>query len=1044
MEGGQRKEDRKGGLPALRERLLAVQREDDDLCRERLCALFSPSEALDRQIEEKTRWLHERMRGEERPRWVDRILARYPLSHKEGRLLLQLAEALPRIPDDQTADALLAEKLIEGEWCSGEHEAREPIGRAASWGLSGLRALARWESDAPLPGWFRRGVRAAVRESARKIVGAIVGRFVLAEDVRGGRQQVERLHAQGYRFCWDMLGEAARSRRTADDARQRYGRAITFFGRAGAAEEEAAELSLKLSVLHPRWEPLQEERIGEEIYASVRELWREARKAGIRLVFDAEESDRFWPLLDLFLRLLAEVEIDGESGLGIVVQAYQKRAWAAVELLGEAAAEEQARFALRLVKGAYWDAEIRRAQALGLPGYPVFTRKALTDLSYLACAKRLLEGTDRLFPQFATHDPRTVAAILCLAEGGRGGWEFQRLYGVAEPLYAVVRELGHPVRLYLPFGTRTELFGYLARRLLENGVGQAGFLGSGNGEAPPLSVSRTARLQPAAHPGIPKPADLSAPAWRRAEGIDWGDPGAVEALLGEVAAAASPGHAEPLVAGRAAGGKEEPVLSPADPSRRVGTVVWAGEGEIAEALRIGFDWAQRWERVPARERAKALEALADRLWRDRGRLLFLLREEAGKTLPDALTELREAIDFCRYYAAEARRLFGAPRRLGGPAGELNEVLWRGRGLFACISPWNFPLSIFLGQVVAALVAGNAVVAKPAEQTPLVAAEAVRLALASGIPPEVLHLLPGGGRVGEALVRDPRISGVAFTGSSEVASRIAQLLAGRGGALAPLIAETGGVNVMVVDATAAAEQVVDDILVSAFRSAGQRCSSLRLLLVQEEAAPRLLALLGGAVEELVVGDPRDLATDVGPLIERKALLDLEGQAWRLSRAGKLLSKASLASTAAAAGYYFRPQLIEIPSHALVEREIFGPLLPVVRFPIEALGSLLEEIAGKGFGLTMGLETRLSGRVRSVRERARVGNLYVNRSMIGAAVAFQPFGGEGLSGTGPKSGGSRYLEAFGVERVCSQNLAVTGDPDLLLLAEGDERPKEDASP
>ena len=1043
----ERKELLPDRLEERRERTLAAHWEEDERCRGELLARLPPAGELDRRIEEKTRWLVERIRGREHPRWVDRLLARYPLSQKEGRLLLELAEALPRLPDDPTADSLVLEKLLEGEWRSGEKETSEPIGRAASWGLSGLRALARWEShtsNRPLPGWLRRGVRAAARESVRMAVRAIVGRFIFAEDLHEGRRQIARLRAQGYRFCWDMLGEAARTKRVAEEARGRYREAIAFFGQSGASGEEMPELSLKLSALHPRWEPLQEERIGEEISAWVRELWREARKAGVRLVFDAEESDRFWPLLDLFLRLLEAPETGEESGLGIVVQAYQKRAWAAIDLLGKAAAECGKRFSVRLVKGAYWDAEIRRAQALGLPGYPVFTRKALTDLSYLDCAQGLFEGSDRLFPQFATHSLSTAAAILCLAEGRSGGWEFQRLYGVAGPLSSALRELGHPVRLYIPFGKRAELFGYLARRLLENGVGQAGFLASGKAEPPPLSLSRTARLRPAAHPRIPRPGDLSAPAWKRAEGVDWGDPGAIRRLLEEVEAAADPGHAGPLVAGREAGGKEEPVLSPADSSRRAGTVVWAGEAEIEEALRIGFEQARRWERVAAPERAKALEALADRLWRERGRLLYLLREEAGKTLPDALAELREAIDFCRFYAAEARRLFGAPRNLGGPSGERNELSWRGRGLFACISPWNFPLSIFLGQVAAALAAGNAVVAKPAEQTPLVAAEIVRLALASGIPPEVLHLLPGDGSLGEALIQDPRVCGVAFTGSGEVASRIAQVLAGRGGALVPLIAETGGINVMVVDATAAAEPVVDDILVSAFRSAGQRCSSLRLLLVQEEAAPRLLDLLGGAVEELVVGDPRDLSTDVGPLIERKALLEIESQAWRLARAGRLLAKAPLAATASPEGWYFRPQLVEIPSHSLVDREIFGPILPVVRFRGEELESILEEIVGKGFGLTMGVESRLSERVRRIRETARVGNLYVNRSMIGAAVAFQPFGGEGLSGTGPKSGGSRYLEAFGLERVCSQNGAVTGDPDLLLLSEEDDASGEAASP
>ncbi|MGD9896674.1 MAG: bifunctional proline dehydrogenase/L-glutamate gamma-semialdehyde dehydrogenase PutA [Candidatus Methylacidiphilaceae bacterium] len=1028
-----------GRLEVLQERICRAQEGDDQCLQEELSALLEPSEELDRRIQEKTEWLAGRMHGKENPPWVDRLLARYPLSRKEGRLLLQLAEALPRIPDDPTAEALLMEKLLEGDWGRGEENRGGWIGRVAAYGLSGLQALARRESSAPLPGWLHRGLRSLARESVRKVVEEIVARFILAEDLSEGAKRISRLRVQGYRFCWDMLGEAARTRRIARDFRERYRRAIAFSGGEEGGREESPELSIKLSALHPRWEPLQQERIAEEIYPVVRELWHEAKGAGVRLVFDAEESERFWPLLHLFLRILEEPEAAGGMGLGIVVQAYQKRALAAIDLLLQAAAEKGRRFAVRLVKGAYWDAEIRRAQALGLSGYPVFTRQRITDLSYLACAKRLLENPDRVFPQFATHNPSTAAAILCLAEERRErGWEFQRLYGVADPLSSALREAGLPVRLYIPFGARMELFGYLARRLLENGVGQAGFLGSAGPKPYRFSVQDAARLRPSIHPKIPRPCDLSGPAWKRAEGLDWGEPASVRRLLREVDAAASPGRAEPLVAGRRAAGKERPLLSPADPSRRVGSAVWAEGKEIAEALRIGSARAREWEQVPVEERAKALEALGELLEQERARMLFLLREEAGKTLSDGLAEVREAIDFCRFYAGEARRLFGAPRRLGGPSGERNEITWRGRGLFACISPWNFPLSIFLGQVVAALAAGNAVIAKPAEQTPLIAAEAVRLALASGIPPEVIHLLPGDGRVGEALVRDPRISGVAFTGSGAVASSIAQALASREGALVPLIAETGGVNVMLVDATAAPEQVVDDVLVSAFRSAGQRCSSLRLLLVQEEAAPRLLDLLAGAVEELVVGDPRDLATDVGPLIERAALREIENQAERLTRAGRLLAEAPLGPTASPEGHYFRPRLIEIPSLDLVDREIFGPVLPVVRFRREQLGAILHEVAGKGFGLTMGLETRLSGTIRLVRERACVGNLYVNRSMIGAAVAFQPFGGEGLSGTGPKSGGPRYLEAFGVERVSSQNTALMGDPDLLLLSEEEEDP------
>jgi RHH-type proline utilization regulon transcriptional repressor/proline dehydrogenase/delta 1-pyrroline-5-carboxylate dehydrogenase len=700
---------------------------------------------------------------------------------------------------------------------------------------------------------------------------------------------------------------------------------------------------------------------------------------------------------------------------------------------------------VRLVKGAYWDSEVKRAQERGLDGYPVFTRKTATDVSYLACARRMLAAPDAIYPQFATHNAHTLAAILEFAGASRD-FEFQRLHGMGEALYEQVvgpDRLGIPCRIYAPVGSHEDLLPYLVRRLLENGANTS-FVNRIVDERAPIDeivadpIARLRRLPSKPHPRIRLPRDIYLPERLNARGIDLSDPSALQPLAEAMARAAEPGSWQggPVIGGVAREGGGRAVFDPADRRRAIGEVA---DGDPA-ALDDALDRARRafplWDRTPADERASRLERLASLLERDTAPLMALAVREGGKTIPDALAEIREAADFCRYYAHRARAEFGAPRLLPGPTGERNELSLHGRGVFACISPWNFPLAIFTGQVAAALAAGNAVVAKPAEQTPLIAAHAVRLCHEAGIPPDALHLLPGPGEtVGAGLVDDPRIAGVVFTGSTETARAIQRALAKRPGTILPLIAETGGQNAMIVDSSALPEQVVGDVLASSFQSAGQRCSALRVLFVQEDIAAKLLTMLAGAMAELRIGDPGQLATDVGPVIDADAKATLDTHAERMAREGRVVYRAALGEDCAH-GSFVAPAAFEIDGIVRLEREVFGPILHVVRYKADRLDSVIEAVNGTGYGLTLGIHSRVDSTIAHIAARAKVGNAYVNRNMIGAVVGVQPFGGEGLSGTGPKAGGPHYLHRFAVERTLSVNTtAQGGNAALMSLQEED---------
>ncbi|MEM9530179.1 MAG: bifunctional proline dehydrogenase/L-glutamate gamma-semialdehyde dehydrogenase PutA, partial [Pseudomonadota bacterium] len=798
----------------------------------------------------------------------------------------------------------------------------------------------------------------------------------------------------------------------------------------------APGISVKLSALHPRYEPAQFERVLAELTPWLKTLALMAREAGISLTLDAEEADRLQLSLAIFESVYRDPELDGWDGLGLVVQGYQKRAPAVIRYLLDLAREQGKVLPLRLVKGAYWDTEIKRAQEQGLSGYPVFTRKLNTDTSYLACARLLLEARDHCYPQFATHNAHTVAAVYELA-GNAEGYEFQRLHGMGEELYAEVigeDQLNVACRVYAPVGSHKDLLPYLVRRLLENGANTSFVNRIVDRELPvaeivadPVSQARALESKP--HPHIVLPEGLYGDSRRNSQGVNLADPGALAVLKEQLEAQPDAWQAGPLVPGsQASSNPPLPVTNPANRSHEVGAWVPSDAAQIEQALKNAADAAPAWDATPIETRAACLERTAKLLETHAPELLKLLSLEAGKTLNDGWSEIREAVDFCRYYAGQAREL--GERRMPGPTGESNDLTCHGRGVFAAISPWNFPLAIYAGQIAAALVTGNAVLAKPAEQTNLIGFRAAELFHKAGVPREVLQFLPGAGsEIGPLLTADPRLAGVAFTGSTETARVINRALAARDSALASLVAETGGLNAMIADSSALPEQLVKDVVGSAFLSAGQRCSALRVLFIQEDVADRVLEMLAGAMQELVVGDPTQLATDIGPVIDPAAQGLLNAHIERMAKEARKIASTPLPE-AAAEGTFVAPSAFEIKQLNQLEREVFGPILHVVRYRARELDEILDQINASGYGLTLGIHSRIEDTAERIRARARVGNVYVNRNMIGAVVGVQPFGGEGLSGTGPKAGGPHYLHSFITERTFTVNTAAVGGNASLL--------------
>jgi RHH-type transcriptional regulator, proline utilization regulon repressor / proline dehydrogenase / delta 1-pyrroline-5-carboxylate dehydrogenase len=982
---------------------------------------------------------------------LDAFLRKYDLSSQEGVILMCLAEALLRIPDDDTADRLIADKIRAGDWESHLGDSESLFVNASTWGLllTG-RMVSLEEAERGAPARFvgrlvtRMGepmVRGAMRQAMR-IMGH---QFVMGRTIDEALERSLKGDNALYRYSFDMLGESALTAPDAERYFDAYRDAIVTVGRgvpAGTPPEAAASISVKLSALHPRYERANRGRVLAELGPRLVALGREARSAGVALTVDAEESERLELSLELVESVCRAPELEGWHGFGLAVQAYQKRASAVIDWLAALATAVRRRLNVRLVKGAYWDSEIKRAQERGLDSYPVFTRKCNTDVSYLAMAGRLLRAGEWISPQFATHNAHTVAYVVQRSREFNRPFEFQRLHGMGEELYAQVvgsEGLGVPCRVYAPVGEHEDLLPYLVRRLLENGANTSFVNRILDERLPPEviaadPVEEVDALPAVAHPRIPVPQRLFGQERVNSRGLNLADGTTVAALERAMTESAARAHAaRPIVNGRERDGETAPMVNPARRSEVVGSVTVAHAALVDEAMTAAAAAAGDWAATPAADRARALEAAATLFETRMPALIDLAVREAGKSVPDGIAEVREAVDFLRYYAVRARAEFGAPLKLPGPTGESNELMLTGRGVFVCISPWNFPLAIFTGQVAAALAAGNAVVAKPAEQTPLIAAAAVRMLHESGIPGEVLQFLPGDGlAVGARAVADPRVAGVAFTGSTDTARAINRTLAERDGPIPVLIAETGGQNAMIVDSSALPEQVVLDALQSGFNSAGQRCSALRILCLQEEIAPKVLRLLAGAMDELQVGDPAWLRTDVGPVIDVEALRTLETHAEKISRGAAWFHRCRLAPSARE-GHFLAPLAVEIDSIGRLEREVFGPIIHVLRYRSDRLEGLIDEINATGYGLTFGIHTRIDSTARRVAARVQAGNVYVNRNMIGAVVGVQPFGGCGLSGTGPKAGGPHYLHRFAHERTLTINTSAVGGNASLLAME-----------
>ncbi|QMW24538.1 bifunctional proline dehydrogenase/L-glutamate gamma-semialdehyde dehydrogenase PutA [Sandaracinobacteroides saxicola] len=959
--------------------------------------------------------------------WVNRFLQQYRLNTEEGIALLSLAEAFLRVPDADTADALIRDKLGMANWAEHSGQSDSALVNSATWGLVITRALVKeGEGGGVLGRLVARAGEPFVRTAVGAAMRVMAQLFVMGRNIAEALERMEAKENRGFNASFDMLGEAARTAEDAERYFAAYGHAVAAVGKAG--NRAAHSVSVKLSALHPRYETARAGACVPALTDMLRTLARAAAAANVGLTVDAEESERLVMSLEIIAGVADDPALRGWDGLGMAVQAYGKRAAAVVDWAAETARQSGRRMTVRLVKGAYWDSEIKRTQEAGLSDYPLFTRKAATDVSYLACARRML-AADSLFPAFASHNALTVATILQWA-GGRRDFEFQRLHGMGAGLYErLVAEEGYACRLYAPVGGHRDLLAYLVRRLLENGanssfVHQLADRSLSDAELLADPAAKIAGVGGARHPAIPLPADLF-PGRRNSAGLDLAEADTLAATVAAVRAA-GPVHAVPLTRGVVAG-QGRLVVNPARPEETVGSVVEADAALVARAVEAAARAAPGWDATPVEARARMLEAWGDAIEADRDGLLALLVKEAGKTLGDAVADLREAVDFCRYYAVRARLDF-AEVALPGPTGEANSLRLAGRGVYAAIAPWNFPLAIFVGQVAAALVAGNAVLAKPAPQTPLVAFRAVQLAHEAGVPADVLHFLPGGGEVGGRIVADARVAGVVFTGSTATARTIARaLLADDARPLVPLIAETGGINAMIVDSTALPEQVVADVVTSAFRSAGQRCSALRLLCVQAEVSEGIIAMLKGAMDLLRVGDPADPATDVGPVIDAAAAAKLN--AYRERMRGRWLHSLAVPEV----GHFVAPTLIGIDAVDALDAEWFGPLLHVCAWRAGELEALVTRLNAKGYGLTMGLHSRIAGVADRVRAAAKVGNLYVNRSMIGAVVGAQPFGGEGLSGTGPKAGGPHYLPRFAVERTVSVDTTSAGGNASLLSIE-----------
>ncbi|MDZ7786797.1 MAG: bifunctional proline dehydrogenase/L-glutamate gamma-semialdehyde dehydrogenase PutA [Halofilum sp. (in: g-proteobacteria)] len=1042
----------------LRAEVQRHYRIDEETCVDALLdQLELPREQHD-EIEAHARRLVEAVRaGRVGKGGIDAFMLEYELSSEEGIALMCLAEALLRVPDSETIDKLIRDKLGSADWEEHLGHSNSPFVNASTWGLMLTGRVIKFGTGKErnlrtvLGRLVSRSGEPFIRQAVRQAMNIMGRQFVLGRDIDEGQKRARGMEKLGYRYSYDMLGEGARTEADAKRYYDSYANAIKRIG-AQVGERgllEAPGISVKLTALHPRFEFAQKDQIESKLLPRTKELALMAKQYNIGFNIDAEEAERLEPTMDVLEALATDPDLSGWDGLGIAIQAYQKRTLPMIDWMADLGRRARRRFLVRLVKGAYWDTEVKLAQQKGLEDYPVFTRKANTDVSYLACARRLLANRDVFYPQFATHNAHTVAAV-CSFAGDRDGFEFQRLHGMGEALYNQVlgsEGAGIPVRIYAPVGSHEDLLPYLVRRLLENGANSS-FVNRLVDDRAPIDeivrdpIDQVRSLASKRHARIPLPKDLLGSERVNSRGIDLSDITVLRDIDAGMDAAAKDGwHCAPIIGGKVQPGEAQPVLDPSDHRRQVGTLVNATTEQCDKAMAIAGKAQPGWDATPADDRAAMLDRTADILERDMARFMAIATREAGKNLIDGVAEVREAADFCRYYAARARADFSEPMRLPGPTGELNQIALHGRGVFVCISPWNFPLAIFTGQIAAALVAGNSVIAKPAEQTPLMAFAAVQAFHEAGIPGDVLHLIPGRGEdVGPPLINHEALAGVAFTGGTDTAKLINQQLANRAGPILPLIAETGGQNAMLVDSSALPEQVVSDIIESAFQSAGQRCSALRVLFIQTDIADKVLKMLAGAMEELRIGDPALIRHDIGPVIDEDSRNMLEAHAARMEREGRVIASARL-EPGTENGTFFTPRAYELDSLSQLEREVFGPILHVVRFRESELDQVIENVNATGYGLTLGIHSRIEETIEYIHERLKVGNTYVNRDQIGAMVGQQPFGGEGLSGTGPKAGGPRYLYRFATERaLCIDTTAQGGNAALMSLDELDMEDEE----
>lgn len=1025
----------------------SAYRKDETMCVQNLLSesALSP-DALNRIHQKAEELVIETQKNRKKQGGLDSFLNHYDLSSEEGIALMCMAEALLRIPDSDTIDRLISDKLSTADWEQHINKSGSLFVNAATWSLllTGKVYASTLNNQkslgATLKRLFSRTSSTLIRPIIMQGMKIIGKQFVMGRTIEEAIKRAQKLEAIGYRYSYDMLGEAAR---TAEDAEKYYASYVNAIDAIGNAAPDlnpihGPGISIKLSALHPRYEYNQRERVFQELAPKLLALALKAKEKNIGITVDAEEADRLELSLEIFEKVFSNPALNGWEGFGLAVQAYQKRAPFVIDWLADLSKQHKRRIMIRLIKGAYWDTEIKVSQVLGLEGYPVFTRKHSTDISYIACAKKILTYPTCFYPQFGTHNAHSVAVILELM-GTRTDYEFQCLHGMGQPLYNQIVKNNIPCRIYAPVGSHKDLLGYLVRRLLENGANTS-FINRIVDENTSMDkiitdpISYINKLSKKPHTRIPLPKDIFMPTRQNSKGMDLSNyytqielKTAMDGMINNT------WESGPIINGNLITNKTTKTIAcPSQTDIIVGHVTEATAEAVEEALQVSKAATDSWGKTPVETRAKCLEQAADLLEKAMPTFITLLCREGGKQITDCVSEIRETIDFCRYYAAQARHDF-VPMPLQSPTGEYNELSLHPRGVIVCISPWNFPLAIFAGQIVAALVTGNTVIAKPAEQTPLVAAEMVKLLHSAGIPKNALQLLPGQGEiVGATLVADNRVSCVMFTGSTDTAKHIQKTLANRSGPIVPLIAETGGQNVMIVDSSALPEQVVADILSSSFNSAGQRCSALRVLYVQKEIANRVLDMLKGAMSELKLGDPSLLSTDIGPVIDKDALMMLQQHVTRMKKEAKLIHEIQAPSETK--GYFFGPAVFELDSLSTLTKEIFGPILHVIRYNANSLDQVLNDIIETGYGLTLGIHSRIDDTVNYIKNKMPVGNIYVNRNIIGAVVGVQPFGGEGLSGTGPKAGGPHYLPRLCVERAISINTtAAGGDTTLISLSE-----------